>query len=194
MRGNQALQGIGFHALPVYRSTHQVRAIQAKTIDRGQKRRAFDNHFVARVDQDLAQQVQSLLAAGGDDELLSAQIGHALVRHQCDQLFTQRAVALGCAVLQSRTRVLLQRGQRGLAYAIDIKQCAIRKAARKADDAGLAQQLEQFADGRGLDVVKPVGIRQGGGSGHLRYLQGWSKPYCRQMRPRPRFATLHPTA
>ena len=29
----------------------------------------------------------------------------------------------------------------------------IREAARKADDAGLAQQLEQFTDGRGFYVV-----------------------------------------
>jgi hypothetical protein len=38
-----------------------------------------------------------------------------------------------------------------------VKHGAVRKAARKTDDAGLAQQLEEFADGRGFDVVQAIG-------------------------------------
>jgi hypothetical protein len=40
--------------------------------------------------------------------------------------------------------------------AIDIEERRVRKTARKADDAGLAQQFEQFTYGRGFDVVESI--------------------------------------
>jgi hypothetical protein len=43
------------------------------------------------------------------------------------------------------------------ANAGDVEHGAVRKAAGKADDAGLAQQLEQLADGGGFDVVEALG-------------------------------------
>jgi hypothetical protein len=38
-----------------------------------------------------------------------------------------------------------------------VKHGAVRKAARKADDAWLAQQLEEFADRRGFYVIESFG-------------------------------------
>jgi len=56
-----------------------------------------------------------------------------------------------------------QRGVDGLTDAVDIEHGAVGKAPGKADDAGLAQQLEQFTDGGGFYVVEAVGKWQGHG-------------------------------
>jgi carboxymethylenebutenolidase len=45
--------------------------------------------------------------------------------------------------------------------AVHVEHGAVGKAAGKADDAGLAQQLEEFADGGGFDVVQAVGKLKG---------------------------------
>ena len=61
---------VKYQTLIVDRRANQVRAIQTKAINRRQERRPFDNDFISGVDQDLTEQIQGLLAAGGDYELL----------------------------------------------------------------------------------------------------------------------------
>ena len=79
---------------------------------------------------------------------------HALVRHEFAQTFAQRAKALGCAVLQHGAGVVGQNSGGGFGDAFHVKQRRVRKAARKADDAGFAQQFEEFADGGGFYVLR----------------------------------------
>jgi hypothetical protein len=62
-----------------------------------------------------------------------------------------------------RARLARKRLRRSLLQALDVKQGAVRKPTREADDAGLAQQLEQLADGGGFDVEESVGKGQGHG-------------------------------
>ena len=161
--GDQRFQAVHLHAVAVDRRADQIGAVQAEALDRREKGRTFDDHLVARVDQRLAQQVQRLLAAGGDDQLLGRQIGHALARHERGQLLAQGVVALGRTVLQRRARLFSQGLiDRGL-YALDVKHRAVGETAGEADDAGLAQQLEQFTDGRGFNQVQAVGKFNGHG-------------------------------
>jgi hypothetical protein len=61
-------------------------------------------------------------------------------------------------------------GQRLLArlfQALDVEHGAVRETAGEADDAGLAQQLEQLADGGGFDVVEAGGELHDGQSHFL---------------------------
>jgi hypothetical protein len=156
------------HALAVNGRGDHLCPIQAKALDGGQKGGAFHNHLVAGVDEGFAQQVQRLLAAGGDDQPVGLQALDALAGHEGGQLFAQRVVALGGAVLQRGAGLFSQRLVGGLLNAGHVKHGAVRKTPGKADDAGLAQQLEQLADGGGFDVVQAVGELEGHGVNALR--------------------------
>jgi hypothetical protein len=67
--GDQLFQLVGLHAVAVDGRADEFSAIQAEALDGGQEGGAFDDHLVAGADERLAQQVQRLLAAGGDDEV-----------------------------------------------------------------------------------------------------------------------------
>lgn len=66
-----------------------------------------------------------------------------------------RAHGLGAFGLQAAQ--LVERLAHGLAQAAHVEQGAVRKATSQADDTGLAQQLELFSDGGGLDVLEAQG-------------------------------------
>jgi hypothetical protein len=92
----------------------------------------------------------------------------ALAGHEGGQLFAQRVVALGGAVLQRGAGLFGQGFVGSLLNAGHVKHGAVGEAAGKADDAGLAQQLEEFADGGGFDVFQAVGKLEGHGVWALR--------------------------
>jgi hypothetical protein len=151
----------------------QFSAIQSKALDSGQKGGAFHDDLVAGADHGFAQQVQGLLAAGGDDQLIWGDVFGTLAGHEGSQLFAQRVIALSGAVLQCSAWLFDQCSVDRLLDAIHVKHGAIGKAARKADDAGLAQQLEEFADGGGFYVIQTIGKLQWHGKVLLgRFLQG----------------------
>src|SRR5690606_40232646 len=60
------------------RRADELCAVEAKALDGGQEGRAFHDDLVAGADERLAQQVQGLLAAGGDDEIVGRNVLHAL--------------------------------------------------------------------------------------------------------------------
>ena len=155
---DEALQAVHVDALFVQRRADQLGTVQTEALDGGQESGAFDDDLVAGADQGLAQQVQRLLAARGHDQLLGGQ-GRALAVHESGDLLAQRAVTFGGTVLQGRTWLLRQGGQARFANAVDVEQGAVGETARKTDDAGLAQQLEQLADGGGFNVVQTIGKR-----------------------------------
>ncbi|EWS63571.1 hypothetical protein Y695_03196 [Hydrogenophaga sp. T4] len=154
---DQPFQFVGLHAVAVHRRADELRAVEAETLDGGEEGGAFDDDLVAGGDERLAQQVQRLLAAGGDDEVVGRHTLVALAGHERGELFAQRVVTLGSTVLQGATRFFGQCGVDGFADAVHVEHGAVGKAAGEADDAGLAQQLEEFADGGGFDVVQAVG-------------------------------------
>jgi hypothetical protein len=83
--------------------------------------------------------------------------GGALGPHETADACAQRLVAFGGAVLQHRPRVAGQHRVGGHPDALGVEQGRIGETAGKADDAGLAQQLEQFTDGGGFDVLESGG-------------------------------------
>ena len=154
MRLDQLFQPIDLDAVAIDGGADQIGPVQTETLDGGQEGGAFHDHLAARVDQGLAQQIQRLLAAGGDDQVGRGHALGAFADHELGQLLAQRVVALSGAVLQGRAGLLAQRLVHGLGQAGHVEQRGVWKAAGKADDARLAQQLEQLADGGGFDVVE----------------------------------------
>ena len=161
MLQDQPLEFVHAHAIGVDRGTDQMGAIQPETLNGGQKGRRLDNHLVARGDHGLSDQVQRLLAAGGDNQALRCDPG-AFGRHKIANGLAQRLVTFGRAVLQHRPRIGRQHGIRCNAHTFGVKQRRVRKTAGETDDAGFAQQLEQFPDGRCLDVAQAVSEYHGG--------------------------------
>ena len=93
------------------------------------------------------------MAARGDDQALGGDLHiggaarAALGGHEGAQTLAQRAVAFRGPILQHRPRRGGKHRLAGLADALHIEQRGVRKTAGKADDAGLAQQLEELPDG-----------------------------------------------
>ena len=157
MLGYQLLKLIGLDAMRIDGRRNHLSAIQTKALDGGQKSRPFHDDLVTLLQHGFTQQIQCLLAAGGNDQLIGSHIRHALACHEGRQLLAQRLVALGRTILQGRACLFLQRLGRRRANARHVKHGAIGKSTRKTDDAGLAQQLEQFTDRRGFNVVESIG-------------------------------------
>ena len=154
--GNQGFEPVGLHAIAIDGGADQFRAVQAEALDGGQEGGAFHNDLVAGADQGLAQQVQRLLAAGRDDEVVGSHVLAALAGHEACKLFAQRSMAFGGAVLQCGASLFGQCGIDGFANALHIEHGRIGEAARKTDDPRFAQQLEEFTDGRSFNVVQSV--------------------------------------
>ena len=150
---NHLLECIHIYAVFIDRHTQNGGTVQTEALDGGQKSGRLDQHRVLRIKQCFTDQVQRLLAAGGDDHFIGTQTGHAFGLHESRKLFTQGVVAFGGTVLQSRARFITQGAFAGFAYALHIKHGAVGKASGKADDAGFAQQFKEFANGRGFDFV-----------------------------------------
>ena len=153
---HQGFELIHLHAVGVNWHADHLGTVQTKTLDGGQKRGRFDQGHIAGVEQGFGDQVQRLLAACGDNQAFWVEVFHTLGSHEGRELFAQRVVAFGRTVLQGSTGFFGQCAGAGLANAFHVKQGAVWKAAGKADDAGLAQQFEEFADGRSFDVVEAV--------------------------------------
>jgi len=64
--------------------------------------------------------------------------------------------------LQHRAGVVREHGVGGDADAFGVEKRGVREAAGEADDAGLAEQFEQLADGGGFYVFEAVGELQHG--------------------------------
>ena len=153
---DQGFELIHLHALRINGHAHDLGAVQTKTLDGRQKSGRFHQGHIVGVKQGFGDQIQGLLASGGDNQTFRRQVFNAFGGHECSQLFAQRVVAFGGAVLQGSTGFLRERLSAGLANALDVKHGAVRKASRKTDDAGLAQQLEKFTNGRSFDVVEAI--------------------------------------
>ena len=85
---------VAIKSVGIGRSADDLRAVEAKALNGGQKSRAFNDDFAARLGQCFAHQVQRLLAAGGDDELIGAD-GRAPALHERGQLLAQRGQPFG---------------------------------------------------------------------------------------------------
>ena len=93
-----------------------------------------------------------------------ATVTHAFVRHELAQLLAQRAQPSVAPYCSTGPGLFCPKRRRRLADAVRVKQRRVGKAAGKADDAGLAQQFEEFADGGGFYVFQAVGKLHGVGS------------------------------
>ena len=125
---------------------HHVRLHRRERLQRAEVGGRFDQDAAARVDHDLADQVERLLRAGGDQDLVGA---HVPGQEVGDRL-TQRDIAFAGGVLQGRGTVVVQDGGSGFGELADREGLGRGQATREADDAGLLGHFENFTDHRGV--------------------------------------------
>jgi len=85
-----------------------------------QKCRLLNGHVIARIDEDLAKEIQGLLGAVRDQDLIRVNVEPVLGHHLRDQL-AQRLIAFGRAVLKRRGSVFVQ----------DLLRCLVERLHRK---------------------------------------------------------------
>ena len=107
----------------------------------------------------------TLKAPHADDEVVGLE-GGTLAVGVVGDLLLERGEPLGGTILQCSSGPLGQRVRGSCPEPIDIEQGGVGKSAGKADHPGLAEQLEQFTDGRGLAVEQTVGKLHGNSCGH----------------------------
>ena len=130
---------VHLHAMCIDGHAHHLWAIQTKALDGGQKSGAFDQRHIVGVEQSFGNQIERLLAAGGDNQTFGTQPFHTFAGHKRRELFAQRVVAFGGTVLQRSTGLFAQGFGTGLTNALHIKHGAVGKATGKTDDAWFAQ-------------------------------------------------------
>jgi hypothetical protein len=157
---DHALEHIHLHAVGIDRRTDDIGAVEPETLDRRQEGRGLHDHLVAGGNHRLADEVQRLLAAGGDDQPVGRN-GGSLGPHETADACAQRLVTFGGAILQHRARVAGQHRIGRHPDALGVKQRRIGETTGKADDARLAQQLEQLTDCGGFDVLESGGELHG---------------------------------
>ena len=102
----QRLERIDAHPLGVDLHLHGLGLIRAEDRNRTGVRRRLGDHDIAGVDQRLRDQVDRLLASGGDDQVVEVRV-HSLGPHQLADALLGLREALGRSVLERLGRALL---------------------------------------------------------------------------------------
>ena len=92
-------QRLGDEAELIHRHVLHVGLVRLEHDHRGHVARALGDHDVARVDEQLRDELEGVLRAGGDDDVIHT-APDALERHHLEDVLTQRRRALAGAVLQ----------------------------------------------------------------------------------------------
>ena len=148
---------LGHETAVVHRDVTDVGLVRDERLQRADVARRLAQDHVARVDEDAGDEVERLLRAGGDDDVVGVG-ADALQRHDLDDLLAQRRVALRAGVLQ-RLRAVLGDQRRGLlADDVERERGQVRHAAGERDDLGPVRDREQRADLRGGHAVGACGV------------------------------------
>ena len=138
-------QAFGRRAFVVTFDGVEHRLIRRESLQRAEVGRCFDRHRTAGVDQHLADQIEPLLRAGGDQHLVG--VGLDAVRGHLggDPLAQRRITFTGC-VLQGFARRVAQDSGGGLGHRGNWKCVGRRQPTGERNDAGPFGDLEDLAD------------------------------------------------
>ncbi len=113
-----AFQVDGIHAVLVTVHAHHRGLHRGEGLQCAQVSGRLDQDAAACIDQNFGDQVQALLAAGGDQHLVGADV-HALFEQVLCHPLTQWGVALAGGVLQGGFAILAEHALAGFAHGVD---------------------------------------------------------------------------
>ena len=129
------------HAVFIRGDLDELAFVLLEGVDGAQIAGALDHDHVARIQVELAQKVQALLAAGGEEHVVGVGVDVVAGRQTLDDVLAQGLPALGGAILQRDAAVFIHDGvQRGLEI-LHREQLRRGQAVGKGDDARLADDL-----------------------------------------------------
>jgi hypothetical protein len=131
----------------VHRDVPDVGLVAGQRPDAADVGRALGEHDVAGVEEALGDQLQRLLAADGDDQVVGVR-RDALVVHDLDQQLAQLRAALAAAVLQ--------RGRAGVA---DHRATTSSTASRSSAEVSGIPPAKDTISGRGRDGEQRPDLR-----------------------------------
>ena len=149
--GHQARVGlfkqVNTHAVVVERNMRDVGAVGGEARHGTRVRGAFGQHGVARVDEGADAQVDGLLTARGDEDVVNAGVG-TLMRHEDGDLLAKILHAVSGAVLQARRQVLRPHVGHDVVEDRAREGLGIGQATGQRDDIGLLGDGHEVAHGR----------------------------------------------
>jgi len=116
-----ALQLRAVQALLRQRHRPEIRAIERKALDRPDVARPLDHQAVAGIEKDLADEVQRLLRAGGDQHLVGRNLDPVPLPVARRDPLAQRRKTLGGRILERVWTALGQDVRRGLGHGLNRK-------------------------------------------------------------------------
>ncbi len=122
-------------------------AIGIPGLKRSQVGGQFDHDVVTLIDEQPSEQIERLLRAGGDQDIISSDVDAIAHRVTGDHL-AQRTIAIGGSILQRLRPIGIQNSDAGFFKLLDRKDFRRGQSSCKGDDVRLLGQFEQFTDHR----------------------------------------------
>ena len=136
------LQLIHYHAAVIGRNLDKLRLIGLKGAYCTEIGRAFHKYDVTWVNEKAGTEVQTLLAAGGDENVLCVGMYAVFLRKTLGYLLPEREVALGRAILKRGAAILPQHRRCGFKRVFDREQLRRGHTAGKRNNLRAGGKLE----------------------------------------------------
>ena len=160
--GQRLAQRLGHQPVGVHGDVDDLGLVGREGPERTDVGGGLGDHHVTRVDEDPGHQVQGLLAADRDDDVLGGGV-HALERHDLADQLAQLRVALARAVLQGLGAAGGDQLADELADGVQRQRRQVGHAAGQADHLRTGGDREQGPDLRGGHPVRALGVPVGEG-------------------------------
>ena len=144
-RGDRLLQRLRLDAVVVHRDVNDLALVRAENAQRTDVRRRLADHHVARIAEHPGDQVDRLLAADRDDDVVRMGVD-ALEPHHVADLVAQRRIALTGAVLHRGGAVVDHQVADRAADHVERQTADVRHPARERDHLRPAGDREQGPD------------------------------------------------
>ncbi len=134
--------------------------VDRKGLNSAKVTRLFDDEILPLIDQHLAQQIQRLLGAAGDQDVVRIDLHAVAGQIAVGNILAQRGEAFGRRILQGGSPLFAQHILTGLIDRLDRKQVGIGQATGEGDDLRIGGNFEDFTDKGRLDLLEALGKKR----------------------------------
>ena len=155
-RGERGLQRLGNDAVRVRLDRQIARLARVEGLDRAEVRGVLERHDVARVEEHPAVQVETLLRAAGDDDVVRVDRDAVLRANALGGPRAQLGDPVGDGVLERCRAARAHDLVLGRRDVLDREELGRGEAAAERDHLGVLSDLQHLADRRGLQPLGPA--------------------------------------
>ena len=135
--GQNLLQLFHNHAAIIGGNFNELGLASLESVHGAQIGGAFQQHHIAGVQEHAGGEIQTLLAAGGDQNMIRVRVDVILGQHSLSDLLTQTGEPFGAGILQSNAAVLFQNCLGCSDHLLNGKQLGCGHTAGKRNNIGL---------------------------------------------------------